>query len=190
METLCSVWGAENTNVVGAMSVGDLCPTTVIDRFIAESRYAPWFANAGVIKKEGAVGRKGGALTPVKEPVKGNVVVAGDAGAPSETWVQGAIACGFQAVKAIEKELDGRKGYQEYARWWQSSFAFNTDEYLKLNQGLYPINRLCTDEEVDYIYSRFKDRIGIPQLIIANNMNIIKGENPELYRKFSMFMKK
>ncbi len=182
--------GADNTSVVGAMAVGELCPVTVIDRFISDSMFAPWFRNARLIKKEGAVGRKGGALTPVKEPVEGNVVVAGDAGAPSETWVQGAMACGFQAARAIIKELNGQKAYGEYIKWWQKSFAFNTPEYLQLNQGLYPINRLCTDEEVDYIYRRFEGTLGIPQLIVANNMDIIRAERPELHEKLTRAVKK
>jgi flavin-dependent dehydrogenase len=182
--------GAGNSNAVGTMSVGEIAPDTVIDRFISDKRYAKLFRNARVIKKEGAVGRSGGALTPIKKPVSGNVVIAGDAGAPSETWVQGAIACGYQAVKAIVRELNGQSGYSEYTKWWQRAFAFNKPEYLKLNQQLYPVNRLCTDEEVDYIYKRFNDHLGIPQLIIAKNMDIIKEERPELFDKFKMSMKK
>jgi hypothetical protein len=112
-------------------------------------------------------------------------LAVGDAGAPSETWVQGAVACGYQAVKAIEKEMNGQGGYLEYITWWQNSFAFNTPEYLELNKGIYPINRLCSDDEVDYIYSRFKDRLGIPQLMIARNLDIIKKERPALYEKFA-----
>ena len=52
------------------------------------------------------------------------------------------------------------------AAWWQKSFAFNTPEYIKLNQGIYPLNRLCSDEEIDYIYKLFAGRLGIPQLMI------------------------
>lgn len=176
--------GAHNTHVVGTMVVGAVSPATVIERFITDSRYASWFRNARILKKEAAMGRRAGALTPVKVPVEGNVLVAGDAGAPSETWVQGALACGYQAVKAIEKELSGEEGYREYTAWWQHSFAFNTPEYLELNKGIYPINRLCSDEDVDYIYHRFQDRIGIPQLMVAKNIDVIKRERPELYHKF------
>ena len=177
--------GPDNTHVVGTMTVGPLSPSSVIDRFINRSRYASWFRHARIIKKECAAGRSKGALTPIKEPVAGNVLAVGDAGAPSETWIQGAIACGYQAVKAIEKKMQGEDGYLEYITWWQNSFAFNTPEYLELNKGIYPINRLCSDDEVDYIYSRFKDRLGIPQLMIARNLDIIKKERPALYEKFA-----
>jgi len=182
--------GANNTSVVGTMAAGGICPASVIDKFIYDSQYSRWFQRTRIIKKEAAVGRSGGALTPVEVPVEGNVIVAGDAGAPSETWVQGALASGFQAVKAFERQMDGQDGYLEYIKWWQKSFAFNTPEYLKLNQGLYPVNRICTDEDVDYIFNRFKDRTGIPQLIVANNMDIIRKEKPVLYKKFAAAVKK
>jgi len=175
--------GANDTRVLGCMTVGNVPAPALIDRFIKHSKFAPWFRNATIVKGEATMGRRLGALTPVKRPVAGNVVVVGDAGAPSETWVQGALACGFQAVKAIEKELDGRRGYEDYIQWWQRSFAFNTPEYLELNKGLYPLNRVSTDEDIDFIYKRFGDRIGIPQLIVPNNMDIIKKERPSLHDK-------
>jgi flavin-dependent dehydrogenase len=181
--------GADNTCVVGTMAVGVASPVTVLERFMTDSRYESWFRNARIVKKEGAVGRRAGALTPVKEPYCGNVIVAGDAGAPSETWVQGAMACGYQSIQAIKKELNGEEGCREYTRWWQNSFAFNTPEYLELNKGIYPVNRLCTDDEVDYIYRRFQERIGIPQLMLAKNIDVIKQEKPELYHKFAKLHK-
>jgi len=61
--------------------------------------------------------------TAIREPVEKNVVVVGDAGATIETWIQGAVASAYMAVKAIEKELNGQKGYPEYIDWWQKAFA-------------------------------------------------------------------
>jgi len=40
--------------------------------------------------------------------------VVGDAAVPVEAWVQGAVAMSYQAVKAIEKELNGQKVYAGY----------------------------------------------------------------------------
>ncbi len=179
---LLGMW-SENMHSVGTMAAGQLSAETILGKFINQSRYSHWFKNARVVKKDAAAGRSGGALSPIKEPVAGNVVVVGDAGAPSETWVQGAVACGYQAVKAIEKELTGKNGYAEYIAWWQKAFAFNTPEYIKLNQGIYPLNRLCSDEEIDYIYKLFAGRLGIPQLMITSNLNLIKKDRPELYEK-------
>ena len=72
----------------------------------------------------------------------GNVVV-GDAGAPVETWIHGTVACGYQAVKTIEKELNGQKGYLEYIDWWQKAFAFNDPRYWKV-AGVFSLNQICT----------------------------------------------
>ena len=71
-------------------------------------------------------------FTPLWEPVCGNVLVGGDVAAPVETWIQGGVACGYQAVKAIEKQRAGGDGYAEYAAWWQKSFAFNTPDFFKV----------------------------------------------------------
>jgi hypothetical protein len=164
------------------MAVGPVSAETILTKFINHPRYAHWFGNARVVKKDAAAGRSGGALSPIREPVAGNVLVVGDAGAPSETWVQGAVACGFQAVKAIIKELAGHQGYAEYIAWWQNAFAFNTPEYIKLNQGIYPVNRICSDEEVDYLYQLFAGKIGIPQLMIERNLERLKRP-AQLYEK-------
>jgi flavin-dependent dehydrogenase len=180
---LVGMW-ADNTNSVGTMTASEFSADSILDKFFHHPTYAHWFRHAHIIKKEAAAGRYKGALTPIRVPVIGNVLIVGDAGAPSETWVQGAVASGYQAVKAIEKELGGHQGYPEYIRWWQDSFAFNTPEYLKLNQGIYPVNRLCTDDEVDYLYKVFQGRLGIPQLMITKNLEIIKKEQPALYEKF------
>jgi len=121
--------------------------------------------------------------TPIREPVAGNVVVTGDAGAITETRIQGAVACAYQAVKAIEKELNGQMSYPEYTDWWQQAFAFNTPDYLKLVVAVFPLNRLCSDEEIDYIFSLFQGRIGVVQMMVAKNLELIKAGRPELYEK-------
>jgi digeranylgeranylglycerophospholipid reductase len=173
---------AENTNKLGAPSRGDLSAETVLDGFMKYPKWAHMFRKARVVKKEG-VGRSGTMFGPIREPVAGNVVIVGDAGAIAETWTQGAVASAYQAVKAIKKELDGRKGYPEYIAWWQQAFAFNTPNYLKLISNMYPLSRICSDEEIDYIYELFQGKIGVPQLLVANHMELIKKGRPELYQK-------
>jgi hypothetical protein len=48
--------------------------------------------------------------TLLKEVAAGNVLIIGDA-ISNESWIQGAIACGYQGAKATLKELNGQKGY-------------------------------------------------------------------------------
>jgi len=111
------------------------------------------------------------------------VVIIGDAAAPVETWRQGAIACGYQAVKAIEKELNGQKGYPEYVNWWQKAFFYHEPGYFKrvvIHGGIF---RLCTAEELDYVHLLFQDQRVVPTLALAKNLELVKKDRPELYEK-------
>jgi flavin-dependent dehydrogenase len=172
---------AEGRVSLFAMTSGTLSPSTALDNFMKHPTFEPWFRNARVVKKT-AASAEPGLRTPIGEPVAGNVVIIGDAGAPVETWIQGAVACGYQAVKAIEKELNGQKGYPEYIAWWQQAFAFNDPHYWKV-AGVFPLNSICTDEEIDYLYSLFQGRIGCYMGLIAKNLDLIKKGRPELYQK-------
>jgi len=179
------IW-ADNLNTVGTLTVGELSPEAVLNSFINHPKYAAMFRHARLVKKEG-MGLSGDMFGPIREPVAGNVVIVGDAAAPIETWIQGAIACSYMAVKAIEKELNGQEGYPEYIAWWQQAFAFNAPDYLeRVGRGLsMPLSRICSDEEVDYLYSLFQGRAGIPEMLIARNMELVKSGRPELYKKLT-----
>jgi flavin-dependent dehydrogenase len=163
------------------LTTSNLSPTEIFEKFMKHPTFAPWFRNARIVQKT-AAGSEHGLRTPIKEPAVGNVVIVGDAGAPVETWIQGALACGYKAVKAIEKELNGQNGNQEYIDWWQGAFAFNDPHYWKV-AAAFPLNMICTDEEVDYLYRLFQGRIGCAMGLIAKNLDLIKKERPELYEK-------
>jgi flavin-dependent dehydrogenase len=165
------------TAVVG----GDFSATTTLENFLKHPNFAPWFEKAKLVRKRATSGSVG-LRTPISEPVSGNIVIVGDAAAPVETWTQGAVACGYQAVQAIEKELNGQKGYSEYISWWQKAFAFNDQHYWKV-AGVFSLNRICTDDEVDYIYSLFQGRIGCSMGFVNKNLELIKKGRPELYEK-------
>ena len=168
---------------VSAVTGGTLSATTAIGNFMKHPSFAPWFRNARLVRKRATSGGVG-LRTPISAPVSGNVVIVGDAAAPVETWIQGALACGYQAVKAIEKELNGQKGYPDYINWWQRAFAFNDPHYWKI-AGVFSLNRICTDEEVDYIYSLFDGRVGCAMGFVNKNLDLIKKGRPELYEKLT-----
>ena len=157
----------------------------VLQKFMKHPKFAHWFRNARLVKKVAAAGGgKYGILTPIREPVEGNVVIVGDAGAPTETWIQGALASAFMAVNAIEKELDGKKGYPEYIQWWQKAFYFHKPDYFRMVIGMFALaNAWASDEDVDYVYKLFQDRDGTPQNIIEQNLELIKAGRPELYER-------
>jgi flavin-dependent dehydrogenase len=171
---------------VGTLVSGNISPDAVLKKFITDPRFASMFRQARIVKKEGT-SRTRGFINPVRDPVSGNIVITGDAGSINETWIQGAVASGYKAVKAIKQELDGKKGYEDYRNWWLSAFAFNTPDYLKMVSQLYPLPRICSDEEIDYLWHLFDSRTGIPQLMVHGNMAQIEKDRPELYAKLAAF---
>jgi flavin-dependent dehydrogenase len=148
-------------------------------------RYAKWFRNITVAKTK----RMGmGAITvrtPLRDPVAGNVVAIGDAAAPVEVWIQGAVACGYQVAKATVKELNGQSGYTEYTKWWQKAVYCNSPGYFKRIVTHHLIDQICSDEDVDYIFKLFQDKSVVPTLELARNPEIISKDNPALYEKMT-----
>jgi flavin-dependent dehydrogenase len=152
------------------------------EQVMAMPEYAPWFRNFRLVRKTAFSAT---IRTALREPIAGNVIAIGDAATPIETWIQGAVACGYQAVKAIGKELKGQKGSPEYIAWWQQAFYFNDPGYFKRIVAHHTLtwNKMCTDEEVDYIHQLFQDQRVVPTLEIAKTPEIVKKDRPALYDK-------
>lgn len=145
-------------------------------------RYAAWFRNARVVKRLGMGATT--VRTPLRDPVVGNVVAIGDAAAPIEVWIQGAVACGYQVAKATVKELNGQSGYAEYTKWWQKAFYCNSPGYFKRIVTHHLLNQICNDEEMDYIFKVFQYQSVVPSLALALEPEIIENDNPPLYKKY------
>ena len=96
----------------------------IIEFFTKKSPFADWFKNAKVVEKSGAVVEL---ITNIKVPYQGSILIVGDAASFAEVLYQGATMCGYMAAGAVEKELRGQKGYDEYTQWWNSTFAWNLD---------------------------------------------------------------
>ena len=149
-------------------------------QFAKSPVYAPWFRNVRIVKEMAVAAT---IRTSIREPVAGNVVIVGDAAAPIETWRQGAVAAGYMAAKAVEKELNGQKGYPEYIDWWQKAFFFNEPGYLRRTVAYAAAFDLCSAEEIDYIFRFFEGQRVVPALAIARNPELVKKDRPELYQK-------
>jgi hypothetical protein len=117
------------------------------------------------------------------EPVAGNVLAIGDAACLIEVTNPGAIACGYMGAKATMKEMQGENGYSDYIAWWQKSFDTNDPDYLKGAGRGFAINAVCTDEEVDYLYRLVGGQIGVPGVLVAENLEQVKSERLKLYQK-------
>jgi len=153
-----------------------------VEKFMRLPFYEPWFRNARVVKKLAATTAVG-IRTAIMEPVAGNVLIVGDAAAFIEATILGAIACGYQGAKATFKELNGQKGYPEYVKWWQKVIETNCPGYSEATSRYYTLNRVCSSEEIDYLYHLVQGQEGLPALLVAKNLERVKGERPELYTK-------
>jgi len=177
---------AGGRHLLGVGSSADNPPAVILDKFLKLPNFHDWFANAKVVDKKATAVI---ARASIKEPVAGNVVIIGDAGASAEAWVQGALASGYQAVKAIEKEMAGKPGYRDYINWWQQAFAFNYSAYQKLLSRVYPLNRVCNDDDIDYLFHLFEGEIGIPALLVTSELERVKEGRPDLYQKLKATIK-
>jgi flavin-dependent dehydrogenase len=167
---------AEGTWQLGATAKAPGSPLDTMNRFLADSHFSSWFKKAKVVWKTGC------SLTPrypIAEPVVGNIVVVGDAAAPAETWVQGAMACGHQAVKAIE---EGNLG--TYVTWWKESFHFNSPAYFE-DFARYPaLNMFFQDEELNYLYGLIEGQLvsNVGQELLKYT-DRVRAEKPDVYEK-------
>jgi len=172
---------AGDRNVAGTTAGGTYPPGEATERLMRLPAFEPWFHQARLVRKFAQNSAK--TRAPIREPVAGNVLIIGDAACLVEVSNPGAIACGYMGAKATLKELNGEKGYPEYVKWWQNSFDFNDPTYLKGAGRFFSLNSLCSDEEVDYLYQLVQDQVGVPGRLISENLELVKGDRPQLYAK-------
>lgn len=165
-------------------------PAKTFEDVVKDSPLSSKLADIEVVEKQGCTVK---AYNASKKPYKGNVISIGDSTAMVEVEVQGAFLCAFKACEAIIKEFAGKPGFEEYTTWWNSSFEFCGEQYLRVAQG-YALVPVYTDEEVDYLfglvegetfegtYSQYKT----PKLMwdgIRSHEDKIKEERPDTYQK-------
>jgi len=165
-------------------------PESIYQRVTTQSPLAYMFEGTKVVHTFGC-GVK--AYTSLKTPAKGNCMIIGDAAAYVEVQTQGSLMCGFHAGTAVSRELAGEKGFADYTAWWQRTFEFNTDAYLRVAQG-YALVPVYSDDELDFLFSLIEDQVlegtysqyKSPQLMwdaILKHEQRIAGERPELFAK-------
>lgn len=168
----------------------NLKPQSIYEDVIHDSPLKKQFEHAVLIDKQGCSVK---AYSSLKKPYEGNVISIGDSSAFVEVEVQGALMCGYHAANAVYNEFNERDGFKDYTDWWNKSFEFNSDEYLKVSQG-YALVPTYTDVELDYLFSLVEDQIlegtysqyKTPKLIwdaILQNKELIMKEKPIIYEK-------
>jgi len=153
-----------------------------IHKFTEESRYATWFRNAKLVRKTAFAGHSHAPM--LKNPVAGNVLIISDAIA-TESFIQGAIACGYQGAKATLKELSGQPGYSEYTNWLHQAFAFfaHPDHFKRKTYRLAFSLARPNNSDMDTIF-RLMNEQGVrdhPAGFITQNPELVKAERPEFY---------
>ena len=165
-------------------------PEKLFRAITAESTLAPQFRRARVAGRLGCAAR---AYMPLRDPARGNVLVIGDAAAYVEVEMQGALACGFRAGRAVADELAGTVGFADYTRWWQRSFEFNGDDWMQVAQG-FALVPAYADDELDYLFGLVEggvlegtyNQYRSPRLMwgaILRHTERIRAERPDVYEK-------
>ena len=121
-----------------------------LDEFIKNGKFREWFDGAKITESTGAVVHL---ISPLPVPIAGNILFAADSVGYAETMYQGAFMCGFHAANGVYDELNGKGGFENYTKFWQSSFKWNITSqamanYLKIG-FLFPF---FSDAELDYIF--------------------------------------
>lgn len=139
------VYRMETMSVLPASTATDL-----IEFFTKKSPFAHWFKHAEIIEVSGVVIEF---LSPMIVPYLGNILFAGDSAAFGECLYQCAVMCGYKAAECVQKELEGKKGYEEYTQWWGDHFEWVRNpkrmaDYTK--RVLFP--RFFTVKELDFLF--------------------------------------
>jgi flavin-dependent dehydrogenase len=126
-----------------------------IKRLITHPLLDDWFKDAELVRKMGCTWTL---WEPIKNPARGRTILVGDAPSFQEVENQGALMCGFRAVKAVEKEMNGEPGMKEYNNFWQESFEFNDDKVLReCCRGAWMRN--LSNDQLDYLFKLAEGRL-------------------------------
>ena len=129
------------------------------DYFMKEAFCAPWFKNAKILRTFSA---NQNCYTPIAEPYKDRVFLAGDVGSTQELEITGAMICGWKAGHAASVALQEENlglevtAASRYIDWWKESYInyYSWDAYMK-TWGLPFI--LARPEEIDYLFGLIKE---------------------------------
>jgi flavin-dependent dehydrogenase len=182
----------EDENVASLIIMGNQKqrPEQVFRNVTTKGALSPLFEKAKVRNKLGCSVK---AYTSMRVPYKDNVLVIGDAAGYVEVEIQGGLMCGYRAGNAVCQELSGESGFENYTNWWQTSFEFNSDDYLRVAQG-FALVPTYTDDDLDYLFALIEDEVlegtynqyKSPKLMwdaILKHRDQIAQERPELYKK-------
>jgi flavin-dependent dehydrogenase len=129
------------------------------DYFMKEAICAPWFKNAQKLRTFSAVCNS---YSPIIEPYKDRVLVAGDVGSTQELEITGAMISGWKAGQAISTAVQEENlglevtGVSRYVNWWKETYINpNCSEIYMTGMSMAYI--LTSAEELNYVYGLVKE---------------------------------
>ncbi len=167
-------------------------PPDIFNNVTTVGALAPEFQNAQLVKKVGCSIKT---FSPLAVPWKGNTLFVGDAAAYVEVETQGALMCGYRAGHAVAEEIAGYGGFDAYTRWWQSSFEFLGEDFMRVAQGFALVPKY-TDEELDFLFGLIEgerlegtyNQYRSPKIMwdaLFRHSEQIQAERPEVYEKMT-----
>jgi flavin-dependent dehydrogenase len=160
-----------------------------------EGASGKWLAKSKIVRSFSAAET---CWSHIEEPVKGRVIIAGDAAATQESEITGAMMMGWKAGSCVASAfIEGKvgspiKGLETYSAWRQTAFnkPYPAEAYMKGNVFPYI---LTDDEENNYVYGKLNDTFraswnpyGNPtQTAMSKAIASIEQERPELAKKLA-----
>jgi flavin-dependent dehydrogenase len=163
--------------------------------FMKEAFCAPWFRKA---KKVRSLSATESCYSPIIEPYKDRVLIAGDVGSTQELENQGAMICGWKAGQAISTAIQEENlglevtGLSKYTNWWKDTYIdyYDQEGYIKaFTHGLI----LTNEEEINYVYGQVKETLPacwhpytLGEILgdaMAKVLPVIQQERPDIIQK-------
>jgi len=131
------------------------------DYFIKRKSLASWFKKARKLRAFSAVCN---CYSPIIEPYKDHVLVAGDVGSTQELEITGAMVSGWRAGQAVSTAVQESnlgletKGISFYVNWWKQAYInyYSHEVYIKSYALPYI---LSAEGEIDYVFGLIKETL-------------------------------
>jgi flavin-dependent dehydrogenase len=168
-----------------------------VERFFTrENRlFSAWFKDA---ERKRQLASAQYIYSPVKDPCKGRVLLAGDTGSCQELENTGAMISGWKAggaiAAAVREDAIGiaSRGISEYVQWWQATYIEKCPHEAYIMNFALPYV-LDTEDDLNYLFSLIKDPLPPcwnPYAAIAHIGQLmqtllptIQQERPEMLQK-------
>jgi len=119
--------------------------------------FSKWFKGTSKIREFSAVES---IYSPIIEPFRDNVFIAGDAGGTQEIENTGAMISGWRAGNAVATSIIERKigrearGITHYLQWWRNNYIdkYNHEDYVK--NFTFPY--VLSGDDLNYLFSLIK----------------------------------